>query len=286
MPGTLFVVATPIGNLDDISTRALQVLREVAVIAAEDTRRTAQLLARYAITTSTTSLHEHNEHEKIPRLIGRLRQGENVALVSDAGTPTISDPGRQLVRAAADAALKVEAIPGPNAAITALSVSGFSTETFSFLGFPPTRSNDRHRWFERLAELGGTVVFYEAPHRIVETLRELASHVGDKPVLVCRELTKVHETLVRGPISRVLMSPLIERGEFTVVVDIGHMPDVSILERPADEQLLLELGQMTELVPGRVSNRHRSLVAALARRHGLTTNEVYAAIERARKSVK
>src|SRR5262245_16091727 len=136
MPGTLFVVATPIGNLEDITGRALRVLREASVIAAEDTRRTAHLLARYAIPTPTTSLHEHNEAQKAVALIGRLQRGDDIALVSDAGTPTISDPGARLIKAAIDAGIRVEPIPGPSAAIAALAVSGFPTESFTFLGFP------------------------------------------------------------------------------------------------------------------------------------------------------
>src|SRR5207247_578719 len=148
MPGTLFVVATPIGNLEDITGRALRVLREASIIAAEDTRRTAHLLARYAITTPTTSLHEHNEAQKSGSLVDRLERGDNIALVSDAGTPTISDPGNRLIRAAIDAGIRVESIPGPNAAIAALAVSGLPTDSFTFLGFPPTRAKATTEWFE------------------------------------------------------------------------------------------------------------------------------------------
>src|SRR5215510_341919 len=148
MPGTLFVVATPIGNLEDITLRALRVLREVAVIAAEDTRRTANLLARHAITTRTTSLHEHNESAKSAAIVERLRRGDDVALVSDAGTPTVSDPGTGLIRAALDAGIRVEPIPGPSAVLAALVASGFETGSFAFLGFTPTRVNDRKEWFE------------------------------------------------------------------------------------------------------------------------------------------
>src|SRR5258707_10241117 len=140
MPGTLFVVATPIGNLEDITVRALRVLREASLIAAEDTRRTAHLLARHAIATPTTSLHEHNEVRKTPSLIARLRSGDAIALVSDAGTPTISDPGGRLIRAAIDAGFRVEPIPGPSAVLAALAASGLPTDTFLFLGFPPTRA--------------------------------------------------------------------------------------------------------------------------------------------------
>src|SRR3954469_12519312 len=217
MPGTLFVVATPIGNLEDITVRALRVLREVALIAAEDTRRTANLLARHAITTKTTSLHEHNEGRKAAAIVERLQAGDDVALVSDAGTPTVSDPGTRLVRDAIAAGVKVEAIPGPSAVLTALAVSGLTTDAFTFLGFPPTKRNERARWFERLSRAPGPVIFFESPHRIESTLQALAVTVGDRPILLARELTKLHEQLVRGPISKVLEELGAPRGEFTVV---------------------------------------------------------------------
>ena len=167
--GTLFVVATPIGNLEDITVRALRVLREVTLIAAEDTRRTAHLLARHAITTKTTSLHAHNEHKKTTSLVYRLLAGDSIALVSDAGTPTISDPGSELIAAAIAAGVRVEPIPGPSAILAALAASGLSYDSFTFLGFPPTKSKERKAWFDRLVRVGGTVVFFEAPHRIVPT---------------------------------------------------------------------------------------------------------------------
>src|SRR3954463_4342571 len=160
MPGTLFVVATPIGNLEDITLRALRVLREVAIIAAEDTRRTAHLLQRHGIATPTTSLHEHNEAGKSAAIVARLQQGESVALVSDAGTPTVSDPGGILIRAAIDAGIRVEPIPGASAILTALAASGLPTESFSFLGFAPTGGKDRKRWFERVRSVRGTIVFF------------------------------------------------------------------------------------------------------------------------------
>src|ERR1700730_11544158 len=204
MPGTLFVVATPIGNLEDITMRALRVLREVTLIAAEDTRRTAHLLARYGISTPTTSLHEHTGATKIASIVARLQQGDTVALVSDAGTPTISDPGHALIRRAIESAIRVEPIPGPNAAVAALAVSGFPGDAFTFLGFPPTRSKDRISWLERMRNAGVIVVFYEAPHRIRRTLTDLLTNLGDCQIIVGRELTKVHEEILRGPVSTVI----------------------------------------------------------------------------------
>jgi 16S rRNA (cytidine1402-2'-O)-methyltransferase len=282
MSGTLFVVATPIGNLDDITARALRVLREVAVIAAEDTRRTAHLLARYVIPTPTTSFHEHNETKKSASLVARLARGDDIALVSDAGTPTISDPGQRLVRAALDAGYRVESIPGPSAVMAALAVSGLPSATFTFLGFPPTRSKARTQWFEKLREAGRTVVFFEAPHRIKETLDQLRVIVGDRPIIVCRELTKSHEELVSGPISHALSVLDEPKGEFTVVVDAAQGTESGQLGEVSDADMLREFGEMTARSP---LPRRRAL-NALARKHRRPPNEVYAAIERAKKLVK
>ena len=282
MSGTLFVVATPIGNLEDVTARALRVLREAAIIAAEDTRRTAQLLARYDIHTPTTSLHEHNEGRKAPVLIGRLHRGEHVALVSDAGTPTISDPGSRLIKSAIDAGVRVEAIPGPSAALAALTVSGFSTETFTFLGFPPTRSRDRSKWFDTLKGSGRTVVFFEAPHRIRRTLEDLQVHLGDVAVCVARELTKLHEELVRGPISTVLKRLPEPRGEFTVVVNGGQLTNNIPPELPSDDMILHEFGVLTNST----NLNRREIISLLAQRFGASPRDVYAIIERGKLSGK
>jgi 16S rRNA (cytidine1402-2'-O)-methyltransferase len=282
MPGTLFVVATPIGNLEDVTLRALRVLREVAVIAAEDTRRTAHLLARYAITTPTTSLHEHNETQKTPGLLDRLGRGEDIALVSDAGTPTISDPGRHLIREAIAAGIRIETLPGPNAAVAALAVSGFPSDTFCFMGFPPTMSTDRALWFDRLRTIGGTVIFYEAPHRIQETLVQLGRWLGDCQVLVCRELTKQHEQLVRGPISIAITKLEEAKGELTVVADIGRMPAQVQALTLSDDELSLELAELTKSE----GLSRRQAIGRIAKRHNLSPNIVYKSIERARKTVK
>jgi 16S rRNA (cytidine1402-2'-O)-methyltransferase len=268
MPGTLFVVATPIGNLEDITLRALRVLRESALIAAEDTRRTAHLLARHGISTPSTSLHEHNEAQKTPTILGRLERGEHVALVSDAGTPVISDPGARLIRAAIAAGIRVEPIPGPSAILAALMASGLPAESFTFVGFPPTRSKARKTWFDRIHQIGGTIVFFEAPHRIASTLEELARLSGDVPVAIGRELTKIHETLVRGPISEVLRQLGDPKGEFTVVADIGQST---------------ELNRAAVGASGDLSKRQA--LAVLAAESGLTANQLYQAVENAKKSV-
>src|SRR5205809_815599 len=264
MAGTLFVVATPIGNLEDITVRALRVLREVALIAAEDTRRTSHLLARHAIATPTTSLHEHNEAAKSASLVARVQRGESIALVSDAGTPTVSDPGKRLIREAIDAGIRIEPIPGPSAVLAALAASGLPTESFAFLGFPPTRSKDRKLWFERLRAVGGTVVFFEAPHRIQITLAELAREVGDCEVAVGRELTKVHEELVRGPISRIGDRVSEGRGEFTVVAYIGRTTENQPTESASPDRVVAEFHKLTS-APGIT---RRKAITMLSRKPG------------------
>ena len=281
MPGTLFVVATPIGNLEDITARALRVLRQVGLIAAEDTRRTGHLLSRYAIATPATSFHRHNESTKIAALVARLQRGDAVALVSDAGTPTISDPGQRLIRAAIDAGIRVEPIPGPSAAVTALAASGIPGQSFTFLGFPPTRAKDRAAWLEELRRAGRPVVFFEAPHRLKETLSQIAILVGNCQVSVARELTKTHEEFVRGPIVDVIdrLPPPI--GEFTIVLDIGRITDFAVPKPPSDAELVIEFGRMTAL--GGLSRRR--VINLLARTHGLPPNQVYETIERAKKLV-
>jgi 16S rRNA (cytidine1402-2'-O)-methyltransferase len=268
MRGTLFVVATPIGNLEDITLRALRVLREVSVIAAEDTRRTAQLLARHAIRTPTTSLHEHNEGRKSPAILARLEAGESVALVSDAGSPAISDPGAHLVRQALAAGLRVEPIPGPSAVLATLSVSGMATDSFVFLGFPPTRSSDRKTWLRGLAAHQGTIVFFESPHRIQRTLAELRANIGDSTILVARELTKAHEELVKCTISEAIDRLSEPKGEFTVALELGHKTDTAAPSVSA------------------LDGSRRKALAALARSYGISSHDLYYAIATIRKSCK
>ena len=228
MPGTLFVVATPIGNLEDLSMRALRTLREVDLIAAEDTRRTSKLLAHYEIQKPLASLHEHNETREAIRLISKLESGLNIALVSDAGTPAIADPGYHFVAQAREAGIPVVPIPGANAAITAISAAGLPADSFLFLGFPPSGGVARERWFERAAAETSTVVFYESPHRIRRTMDELSEYLVKRQILVGRELTKVNEELVVWNKNSVLR----EQGEFVVVIGPflntpGQEPDPS-----------------------------------------------------------
>jgi len=225
-PGVLFLVATPIGNLGDIGLRARELLRDADLLLAEDTRHTAQLLHATGVARTAgaiESLHEHNERERVPRVIERLRAGASVALVSDAGTPTVSDPGALLVRAAIEAGVEVVAVPGPCAIIAALSTSGLPTDRFTFEGFLPARASARRRALERLAAEPRTLVFYEAPHRLAETLDDLARILGgDRPAAIAREITKRFETTYRGTLSalalRATQDADMNRGEIVIVV--------------------------------------------------------------------
>jgi 16S rRNA (cytidine1402-2'-O)-methyltransferase len=218
-PGVLYVVATPIGNLEDLTFRALRILKEVDLIAAEDTRRTAKLLAHYEIRRPLVSLREHNETRETPKLLARLASGQRIALVSDAGTPAIADPGARLVRAARAAGLKVVPIPGPSAITAALSVSGLSETEFVFMGFPPATGSARRAWLERLAAESRAAVFFEAPHRIARTMTELEQYVGKRPIHVHREITKINEEYVKTPIIKPSGRMPGSKGEFTVIVE-------------------------------------------------------------------
>lgn len=278
--GVLFVVATPIGNLEDITLRALRVLREADVIAAEDTRHTARLLHHFGIRTPTTSFHEHNESARTRALVARLLAGARVALVSDAGTPGVSDPGFRLVRAAIEAGIRVEAIPGASAVVAALACSGLPTDAFVFVGFPPAREGARRTWFEALRDERRTIVFYEAPHRVAACLAAALTVLGDRPVAVARELTKIHEEILRGQLSDVVPVLGSGRGEYTVV--LGGAPqqaERAQLPQPSDRQVL----QAFEAAVAEGLDR-RAAIGATARKLGLRAREAYLAVERARSS--
>jgi 16S rRNA (cytidine1402-2'-O)-methyltransferase len=221
MPGTLYLVATPIGNLSDITHRALQVLRDVDLIACEDTRHTHKLLSHYGITTKTISYHEHNEQQRAAHLIDQLKRGSNIAVVSDAGTPAISDPGFRLVRAAIENEVPVVPVPGPSALISALIAAGLPTDEFFFAGFLPPRSNGRRARLSELQSVPGTLIFYEAPHRLAATLKDAYEILGERDAVVARELTKVHEEIRRGYLSELSNHYEHEepRGEIVVLID-------------------------------------------------------------------
>src|SRR3989441_1435775 len=222
MTGSLYIVATPIGNLEDITQRALRVLGEVDLVACEDTRHTRKLLNHYGINTRTISYHEHNERERAAELLARLQDGANVAIVSDAGTPAVSDPGFRLVRLAAENGVGVVPIPGPTALISALVASGLPTDEFFFGGFLPPRSHARRARLAELRSVNATLIFYEAPHRIAATLKDAREILGEREAVVARELTKLHEEIARGRLSELAeqyASSEHARGEIVLIID-------------------------------------------------------------------
>jgi 16S rRNA (cytidine1402-2'-O)-methyltransferase len=257
----------------------VRVLREAELVAAEDTRHTAKLLTHYDIRTPTTSLHEHNEHEKVPALVERLLGGARIALVTDAGTPSVSDPGYRLTAAAVAAGVRVEAIPGASAVMAALVGSGLPTDAFVFAGFPPPKAAARRTWFRGLKSERRTVIFFEAPHRILATLADALAELGDRRVAIGRELTKIHEDWVRGPISSAMARVGQPRGEFTVVLAGRSEGEAEHGTQITDLQILTEFCQMTENGLGR-----REALSALADRHKIRSREVFAALDRARQS--
>lgn len=269
-PGTLYVVATPIGNLDDMTPRAREVLRAVDLIAAEDTRHTRQLLQSFGLQTPTFSLHEHNEARKAEEIVRRLKDGEAIALVSDAGTPLISDPGFDVVSAAREAGLPVVAIPGASAVIAALSVAGLPTDRFAFEGFLPAKSSARR---ERLLELAfetRTLVFYEAPHRIAEVLTDMSAAFGaERAASLSREITKRFETHYRGTLAQLAARAAedtdMQRGEIVIVVQGGHAVNAS--SSIETERLLRAL--LEELSPAQAAK-------IAARITGEKRSEIYA----------
>ena len=267
MPGTLYIVATPIGNLEDITYRAVRVLREASLIACEDTRQTRKLLDHYGIGKPTVSYHEHNETERAQELVARMLAGESVALVTDAGTPLVSDPGYRLVNAAIRNEIPVQPIPGPSAALAALAGAGLPTDAFHFAGFLPHKPGARSKLLEALAGEQATVVFYEAPHRILEALEAIEEALGDRPVVVARELTKIHEEFLRGTAREVrerLASRDAVKGEFTILIAKATQPPPD--DTPMDEAV-------EALV--REGAPRMDAIKQVARRRGLSKREVY-----------
>lgn len=267
MSGVLYIVATPIGNLEDISLRALRILKEVDRIAAEDTRHTRILLSHYDIRTPLISYHEHNEKTQAQRLVECLQRGENIALVSDAGTPAISDPGFRLVVEALRADVRIIPLPGPSALATVLSASGLPTDRFAFEGFLPAKRQERDARLHALRSESRTLVFYEAPHRVKESLRTMRRILGDREIVVAREVSKVHEEFLRGSIEQVL-AQLAERevkGELTIVVHgAGREAQVS------EEELIAQIRRMAEEGVG-----VKQISELLGERHQVAKREVY-----------
>jgi 16S rRNA (cytidine1402-2'-O)-methyltransferase len=269
MAGTLFLVAVPIGNPDDITLRALDVLRRVDVVAAEDTRHFATLARHHGLGASAVSYHDHNEVERAAELVERLRTGADVALVTDAGTPLVSDPGFRLVRAAIDAGMAVTSLPGASAVTTALSGSGLPPLPYRFVGFLPRSAGARRGALERLAADHATLVAFEAPHRLVAMLRDALDVLGDRPVCVARNLTKPHERWDRGRLAEVIGHLEREgtvRGEATVVIGGVEVAPAGA-EAEDDARLLLEGGA-----------RPRAVQELLVRRHGMSKRDAYALV--------
>jgi len=281
MAGTLFLVATPIGNLEDITLRALRVLREVSIIAAEDTRRTARLLAHYGLTTPMLSFHEHNTHGRTPQLMAKLAAGESVAVVTDAGTPGVSDPGVELVQACVQAGIAIDPVPGASAPLAAVVASGFPVLPLTICGFPPNRSKPRSEWIAAVSRLQSTVTFFEAPHRLIQTLTDAVPLLGNRQILVARELTKLHQEFIRGTAEALAREITEVRGEVTVVVEPPQTPTVKRVEL-TDNDLADKIGLMTDL--GGLSRGQ--IAARAAKELGMTRREVYAALERAKQSGK
>jgi 16S rRNA (cytidine1402-2'-O)-methyltransferase len=268
----LYVVATPIGNLEDISLRALRLLKQVQLIAAEDTRTTRQLLNFYDIKTPLTSYHEHNKRAKLNYLLDCLGK-EDVALVSEAGMPGLSDPGYELIAAAIERGISVVPVPGPSAVITALVVSGLPTDQFLYLGFLPRRPGARRRLFKSVVNEPRTMVAFEAPHRLSQTLSDAMEILGDRRAAVCRELTKVHEEVFRGRLSRAIEHFAQPRGEFTLVIEGSAVGEPEINREIKEELLKLY----------RQGAGAREAVARLSESSGISKKKLYQAWLKATK---
>jgi len=278
-PG-LYIVATPIGNLEDITLRALRVLRQANLIACEDTRHTQKLLNHFDIKTPTQSYHQHNEAARAQELVKRIASGERVALVSDAGMPGISDPGERLIRVAIERGLNVVAIPGASALVTALVASGLPADKFRFIGFLPARSGERRSVLESLASFTETLVFYEAPHRISDMLHDLETTFGsDRRVVIARELTKMHEEFLRGNVSEVsaeLTRRAANKGEITVIV--AGKPETQETQRPERS-----LAQRMHQLMTTESLAEKNALKQAAREFGLSKSEAYREWQRGKK---
>ena len=274
MSGTLYLVAVPIGNLDDLSPRARETLSSVAVVAAEDTRHFATLARHHGIGTRTVSYHDHNEEARARELIGRLKAGDDVALVSDAGTPLVSDPGYRLVRAAIDAEIAITSVPGPSAVTTALAASGLPPHPYRFLGFLPRTSAARRVAFDAVASDVATLVAFEAPRRLADALRDARGVLGDRPACLARNLTKPHERYQRGSLSELIVELEAEgdvRGECTLLIGGASAQSVATADAEADARLLLDAG-----APARATQD------LLVQRHGLSKRDAYALVLRLR----
>jgi 16S rRNA (cytidine1402-2'-O)-methyltransferase len=275
--GTLYVVATPIGNLEDVTYRAVRTLREVDLIACEDTRHTAKLLAHYRIEKPTVSYHEHNEAARAEELAEKLEQGLNVAQVSDAGMPGISDPGYRVIKLAIERGIEVVPVPGASAAIAALAASGLPTDSFQFLGFLPARSGERRSLLESLRDAQLTTIVFEAPHRISETMKDVVDMLGaERPVVLARELTKVHEEFIRGSAAEVLaaLQQREVKGEITLLIEKSEGASVGAKKGIA--------ARLQEIMQEQKIDGNAAL-KVIAKELGVSKSEVYRELQRARR---
>jgi 16S rRNA (cytidine1402-2'-O)-methyltransferase len=258
--GKLYICPTPIGNLEDITLRTLRILGEVDLIACEDTRHSLKLLNHYEIKKPLTSYHEHNVKEKGPELIEKILDGKNIAIITDAGMPGISDPGEDIIRLAIEAGIEVVGLPGPSASITALVVSGISTSKFAFEGFLPSRKKDRQNALNDLVNERRTIIFYESPHRLTETLEDMFKILGNRKVAIVRELTKIHEEIYRGDFEGALIkfSNVQVKGEFVIIVEGNNVVEEEI-EVNIEEELLkyIENGMSKKDAIRRVVEEHK-----------------------------
>lgn len=285
MAGTLYLCATPIGNLEDITMRVLRILEEADVIAAEDTRQSVKLLNHYGIRTPLVSYHEHNKREKTPLLVGRLLEGENIALVTDAGTPAISDPGEDLVRACYEAGVEVTSLPGASAVITALALSGMKARRFTYEGFLPVDKKERGLVLERLQKSTCTTIFYEAPHRLVRTLRLLAETVGnDRPAAICKELTKKYESAQHLTLGEAVSyyEKQEPRGEFVLIIEGADPEELRREKETAWKEVPLEQHMEKYMAEGMDK---KTAMKAVAKDRGVSRREIYAALTKGKAGV-
>lgn len=277
MPGTLYIVATPIGNLQDISMRALETLRNVDVIACEDTRHTRNLLNHFRVSNRTISYHEHNELERAEELIDRLIGGESVAIVSDAGTPGICDPGERIVKRAIEAGVPVVPIPGAAAFVNAVVVSGLAADSVFFGGFLPSKKGERRKRLEQVRNIPATLVFYETPHRLAKALVDCLETLGDRQAAIARELTKLHEEVVRGPLSELTATfgTAQVKGEIVLVIDRDRAPALKPEATPTNI-----VSSVNDLLAAGAD--HKTALKKTAKEFGLSKSEVYRIVEGAK----
>ena len=271
MTGKLFLVATPIGNLEDITFRAINILKEVDIIAAEDTRHTLKLLNHYEISKPLISYHRHNEEVKSEILINKLLEGDNIALVTDAGTPGISDPGEEVVKEAIKNNIEVIPIPGACALVNALIVSGLNTKEFLFLGFLPLNKKNRDNALNKIKKANSTVILYEAPHKLIKTLQDLLKNVGDINCVLAKEITKIHEEFIRGNISNLLEQIQEPKGEYVILLDLNNLENENDSEDEISQKTVEEQYKIYEAQ----GMNKKEIIKQIAKNKNVPKNEIY-----------